>query len=446
MSTPEENDDEPVTKQAVKAWRPLAFKKAAAPDGETAAGIDETMRRLEESNRLAEDRRKRAGELLEAIHNDDSLENIKTLLDQGVDFNAYDEDGDTVMHIAIQRGNTGALILLLQAGMDTHVKNFRGLTPLMAAAAGYKTEACGVILADADPDLSFHTVDGTHALHIAAGEYNKTRLVEKLLERGVPADIEAAGGRTPLWYAVACKTDAAEVICMAGGFRKKDMPALREAIAVKKMYSEPWDYEYLLNRVATLDQQALKDAFPLSGPAAPELIKPEGQAIFAQIDHSTGESFQFRPFAGNAEANNARNHDGQTPLMAALNSSVSIWATQDLVYDCLATARDNAGRTALHFAVRHVSPGDHIAGILFTRGADMNAQDIFGRTPLMVSVAKCGDHIERFVERGVNLELKDLLGLTAMDIAKIRKSDYAAEKLGKKKQPKKMAPGASGPR
>jgi ankyrin repeat protein len=446
MSNAEENDDESVTKKDVKAWRPLAFKKAATRSEDvTAAEIEETTRRAAEARQQAELRRRRTDELIEAISNGDSIEQMKALLDEGVDFNAYSRNGDTVMHVAVQRRNPGALILLLQAGMDPHVRNFCGVTPLIAAAAGYETAACGVILADADPDLSFHAIDGKHALHIAAREYNKTRLVEKLLERGVPADIEDGEGRTPLWYALACKTDAVEVICMAGGFRKKDMQLLREAMAVKKLYGESWDYEYLLKHVAKLDPQALKDAFPRSGPAAPSLIQPEGRAIFSQIDHSTGSSFQFRPYAGNAGANNARNHDGQTPLMAALNSNVSLWATRDLAYDGVSTARDNAGRTALHFAVRHVHPGDHIAGVLLSRGADMDAQDIFGRTPLMVSVAKCGDHIERFVERGANLGLKDLLGLTAMDIAKIRKSDYAVEKLTKKKEPRKPFPGASGP-
>ncbi|MEZ0223096.1 MAG: ankyrin repeat domain-containing protein [Alphaproteobacteria bacterium] len=436
----DDNDDEPVTKKDVKAWRPLAFKKASVrPAADvTAVDIDEAGRRFEEAQRQAEQRRQRTAELIQAIHERKGAEEIRGLLRRGVDLDAYDKQGDSLLHTAVACRSTDAIFLLIEAGMDVHVKNFKGMTPLMAACSGYDAEECGVMLAAVDPDLSFHVADGTHALHLAAGYYKKTRLVEKLLERGVPADIEDARGRTPLWYALASKVDAAEVLCMAGGFREKDMPALKEAITLPKLYGNEWDYDLLLKQAALLNPEELKKSFPKSGPSALRPPDPGGQEVFGEIAHSTGASFQLQKFSDDIGALQARNYDGQTPLMAALNSNISLWATRDLAWKSDARVRDNAGRTPLHYAVRHTGPGEMIVSVQLTR-ADVNAQDICGRTPLMISAAKCGEHIDLLLGKGANPDLKDRLGLTALDIAKIRKSDYAVEKLPKSKQAKKPA-------
>lgn len=447
-NAPDDDDEEPATRKDVNVWRPLAFKKASgrASEDVTPADIDETIHRHAEAQQQAALRSQRTDELIEAIHARGGAEKIRELLGQGVDLQAYDKSGDSLLHIAVSCQNTDAIILLLRAGMDPHVKNFDGITPLMAACGGYQTEACGVILADADPDLSFHTVDKIHALHIAAGDYDKTRLVEKLLERGAPPDIEDEKGRTPLWYAIANKLDCAEVICMAGGFRKKDLPALREAIAIPKLYGEVWDYELLLKHAAMLDPEELKKSFPKSGPVLPDEPEEAGIEIFDAVNHSNGESFQFRRFANNMAALQARDFDGQTPLMAALNGNTSIWAVGDLLWNSEAKVRDNAGRTPLHYAVLHVeSPGGMIVGSLLQRGW-VDPQDICGRTPLMVSVAKCADHLEMLMMKGASLDVKDRLGLTALDIAKIRKSKYAVEKLEQGQRRRKKSADAPAPR
>lgn len=443
QNAPDNDDEEPATRKNVSVRRPLAFKKAAIARSEdvTGAGIDEAAERFASAQQKAEERRRNTDALIEAIHARAGAEVLSALIDKGVDFNAYDAGGDSMMHLAVHCRNTTALILLINAGMDVHVKNFDGMTPLMEACRGYEMADCGVILATVDPDLSFHTVDGVHALHIAAYDYKKTRLVEKLLERGVPADIEDKEGRTPLWYALAAKRECMEVLCMAGGFRKKDLPTLREAIAIKSVYSNDWDYDLLLQRAAKHDQSELKKSFPACGQAPVSLPDEAGRELFDKIDHCGGESSPFRKFHHDTAALQARNFDGKTPVMVALGGNTSIWATADLVWESDAKARDNGGRTPLHYAVTHVaSSGGYIGGSFMMRG-DVNAQDIFGRTPLMVSVSECGDHIDTLISKGADLGLKDKLGLTALDIAKIRKSDYAVEKLTRTKEPRKSING-----
>ncbi len=81
-------------------------------------------------------------------------------------------------------------------------------------------------------------------------------------------------------------------------------------------------------------------------------------------------------------------------------------------------ARDNQGKTPLHFAEANITE------LLLDAGADVNARDNRGWTPL--HSAAHGDRVEKvklLLEQGANPRLKDNAGNTPLDIAR-QTTDY----------------------
>jgi ankyrin repeat protein len=64
----------------------------------------------------------------------ESLQAIKILMEKGADVNAFNDDGQTAIHGAAQRGSIPVLTFLLEKGAKATVKNKRNRTPLDEAA------------------------------------------------------------------------------------------------------------------------------------------------------------------------------------------------------------------------------------------------------------------------------------------------------------------------
>jgi ankyrin repeat protein len=101
-----------------------------------------------------------------------------------------------------------------------------------------------------------------------------------------------------------------------------------------------------------------------------------------------------------------------------------------LLFDHGANVREDlgGGETPLHRAAGPVEDSAEMLGLLLSRGADINARDEDGRTPLMVA-ADVGSPAATFLlRRGADPSIKDKKGETALDRArKLRASpDRAA--------------------
>ena len=80
------------------------------------------------------------------------------------------------------------------------------------------------------------------------------------------------------------------------------------------------------------------------------------------------------------------NSIGVTPLMQACHEGSEETAALLLKYNANVEAKDNDGRTAIFYAVtRHVSPSDDFVKMLYKAGADLDATNNFGHTPLTVT-------------------------------------------------------------
>jgi len=122
---------------------------------------------------------------------------VRRLIRRGVDVNArFGKSATTALHVAARRNATGISRALLDAGADPNAKTTRGETPLQVAVL---TGSCDVIriLADGGADLGMVGVSGMTALHLAAAS-GRLASVQALIAAGADANAVSVGGGTPL--------------------------------------------------------------------------------------------------------------------------------------------------------------------------------------------------------------------------------------------------------
>ena len=130
----------------------------------------------------------------------ENLEIVRTLIAQGVNVNAVNSDGHTLLHVAAYYGHLNVVIFLLGAGAQINVVNGAGYTPLHLAAHDGHLNVVSFLLG-AGVQINAVSGAGYTPLHVAA-HYGHLNVVQSLI--GVDAQIDAANGAgyTPLHMAV----------------------------------------------------------------------------------------------------------------------------------------------------------------------------------------------------------------------------------------------------
>ena len=120
------------------------------------------------------------------------------------------------------------------------------------------------------------------------------------------------------------------------------------------------------------------------------------------------------------------NKQGETPLMiASINGDLPLVKT--LVQKNKARL-DHIGWTPLHYAA---SRGQlEVAQFLVANGALVDSKNLGGTTPLMMAVQSGNEYLVKLLlDKGANLQLRNELGLSAIDIADIYNKPVISEGL-----------------
>ncbi|MEO2194634.1 MAG: ankyrin repeat domain-containing protein, partial [bacterium] len=138
--------------------------------------------------------------LIDAVTGGDRQQ-IRTLLDQGVDVNAPQGDGATALHWAAHLNDGETVGALLEAGATVDAVNDLGVAPLLIAAANGETAIAQMLLqAGADPDGG--AAERERPLMRAAW-VGSLDVVTALLDAGAdPNGAEPGRGQTALMWAV----------------------------------------------------------------------------------------------------------------------------------------------------------------------------------------------------------------------------------------------------
>lgn len=407
---------------------------------------------------------------------------VEALLDAGADVNAANGIGQTGLHNAVWEGQRDVVKLLLKRGARTDIQSVDG-TPLFCAAVNGDAEAAALLLAaGAEPDA--RNSDGDTPLHGAA-ESGSVEIIRSLLGRGADVNASADRGSTPLSIAtMQGHAEACRVLLGAGAPRLPDL--VERAV-------QSGDVETLkvcLPPGARIEQAA----DPVIGDTllhlAAERAHPEmceflmkGGAQVARHDPNAGDKGGRTPLHALAECGDtfdvigtrmSRRRRGKTPgedtwrtLHALLKGGadparkdaldrtplhVAAEGGNEFVAKGLLTfrpriareqvrAQDRFGRTPLHLLA---ASGRYpvlypIVDLFVEAGADINARDNDGQTPLHKAVS-CEepslDFIRTLLQRGADAKARDNDGNTPEDLARESGNPMARIILAKAMQSK----------
>ena len=160
-------------------------------------------------------------ELLTAILTEESA---KAALDLN---HVYDQDGQTLLHAAIENNNYEAVRLLVAASADCNVFNRAKLTPIHSAARKGQVAMLQILLGSGKADVNAAMSNGETILHVLARKCHRSNLLHNLYLEclklalrapGVQVDVaEKTADMTPLFVAVeeAKSREAAVVLIKA---------------------------------------------------------------------------------------------------------------------------------------------------------------------------------------------------------------------------------------
>jgi ankyrin repeat protein len=332
---------------------------------------------------------------------------LQMLLEAGANPNIINESGTPLLNIAATRGNAEVMDLLLRHGADLRAGPF-GWTAWMMAAARSHGSACEALEAH-----GAHRCDmrGTE-LHRAA-EKNDVASVQRLLDAGVPVDVLDSTGASPLMSAFAADAlDVTESLLARGASPK---------IANRDGYS-PLSIAARSGRLDWVDRLLALGASPDAGGRSRALLA-------AARDGHVEIVRRLAPITTDLDGTD---DVGQTAVFLAAASGHA--AIVDLLAQRGANLEiDCKGTRAVHIAVQKrsnvtipVEKKIDVLRMLVRHGADLNARDGLGATPLLrIAGVRAGNDpdgpaiAKALLELGADATLTDpITGNTAYESAK----------------------------
>jgi serine/threonine-protein phosphatase 6 regulatory ankyrin repeat subunit A len=353
-----------------------------------------------------------------------------------------DKDGYTPLHLSLLvPAQDSALTYLLQRGADLSARISNGETALMVAA--WKNHKDGTLkLIEKSKSLSGgkcpiifeRAIKGWSPLHYAARWNNDTYIIKLLLRNGAEVDALDGNEVTPLSYAAdQGRLEAIRVLTAAGAnIDAKDRwgrTALMRTIKAKHVQAgqllielgasvQEKSYQYsmsaLMFAVTWTDSVPLTEALLKAGATInDDLDNEECNPLTRAAVNRNRTIFEFLlTQGGNADVIDIF---GQQPLQRA--ARISSEKGVEILLDAKADVHfkeEKFGMTALHYAARS-NNDTAIAQMLLDHGADVNARDDLGTTPLIKAAFQNKKSMVKFlVQKGADLEARSDGGYTAL--------------------------------
>jgi ankyrin repeat protein len=159
---------------------------------------------------------------------------------------------------------------------------------------------------------------------------------------------------------------------------------------------------------------------------SPNAVDPNGEPMLVlAVKDKSSKVIELLLKDKNIDVDLSNNH-GETPLMIA-SIQDDLPTVKALVLQNKARI-DHIGWTPLHYACTkgHLE----VAQFLVSNGAIVDSRSLNGTTPLMMAVQSGNENLVKFLlDQGADLQIKNGLGLTAIDIAEIYQKPGISEGL-----------------
>ena len=314
----------------------------------------------------------------------------KEIFKTKTDINACDENGDTALHVAARVNEADLVSFLIIKGADTEVQNKDGDTALHVAIKNDAIDAAKV-LAIVHGDIFAKDAEENTALELALAKGEEWYDAMITSQTGKIRDVD---GESIVHYFVKTRDELAIDRCIQVGV----------PLSVRDNYGfTPLDL-------------AFKSAENSAS------IRIAARLLLAGATPVRGD---FAYFEDAVRTHNMilRFNDGQTPLhIATIDGHTGIVDyilkehTAVRIADIL-SAQDISGATPLHEAVRYGRVD--IARLLLASGANVNAMDSIGKTPILLIIPSAAQQnmYPLLLVHKANVNQKDMYGDTVLHVA-----------------------------
>jgi ankyrin repeat protein len=298
------------------------------------------------------------------------IEKVKELIAKGYNVNTRDEGDSIALHYAVHIGHKEIAELLIASGADINAKNKNGGIPIMLAALSNRNDIVEMLIAKG--------AEKTIYVAAAQGDVEAVKALLKKDPNLVNAPASNDGMSALHWAAFMDRLDVVK--------------ALIENGANVNICSTPYDVTPLFWAVR---KDHLDAAKLLIEKGADVKIKMKNGGT---ILHSPGTFETAKLLIDNGADVNAKDNNGITPLHSIANKG-NLSAVQRVLFD-------KSGGTAATWNTdfeKHRDAAEkvtvEIAELLIKNGADINAKDEKGDTPLSSAKAAKNKALVEFLEK-----------------------------------------------
>lgn len=314
----------------------------------------------------------------------DLAEIAAVLLLRGAQVDAQDVLGNTPLHLAVEAGSLVSIGLLVQNNARIFLKNHEGLHPLNLALN--KNAAAFKALVKAN-NFSQSDENGNTPLHYAAG-LGRLEETRYLLELGAQTGTRNAQNETPLDVALkqTASLDHARIAQLLLE-RRSPAPANPDFVYLGQVWpgnlvNLPFEQgNTALHFAASRNHRGLATLLLEAGAQVDAKDQPGNTPLHRAIEQGHLDMAQIL-LRAKADVN-ARDFNSNTPLHLGLTSSRAPEALDLLLANSAdPNIKNNFGNTPLHLVISlNLSPS--LLQPLIRRNADVNARNKLGNSPLM---------------------------------------------------------------
>ncbi|WP_250296688.1 ankyrin repeat domain-containing protein [Wolbachia endosymbiont of Oedothorax gibbosus] len=318
-----------------------------------------------------------------------NLQLAEKLIKRGVDINAKDKNGLTLLHYAAARGYKDVAELLFKhEKIDVNVKIHGGFTPLHLAVQEGHEEIAELFLNHEKVDVNAMNNNGKTSLHAAAA-IGHTKIVKLFLNHEkIDVNVQSENGATPLHMAaINGHTEVAKLLLECGAHVDSISKGGHTALYLAAVEGYENIVEPLLRYGAKVDAEDKEGTTPLH--------------IAAQKGHDGVATLLLKHDA----KVDAKNKKGATPLHVVAEYGCD--SIVKLLLSCGADVNSGVqgGLTPLHIAAQNGRNG--VVKFLLKHGADVNAMSKKGATPLhVVAEYGCDSVAKLLLKHGADVNAK----------------------------------------